>query len=92
MLDSTDAAALKAEGIDIATLSATTWRDKMKAKGEAQTQTIAQTLMGKGCNGLLIRSFAPGAKEDDLNLVLWRWGGAPPARLILIDDEGRLSQ
>jgi hypothetical protein len=46
--------------------------------------------MGKGYNGLLIRSFAAGAQDDDLNLVLWRWGGAPPARLVLIDDEGRL--
>jgi RES domain-containing protein len=46
--------------------------------------------MSNGYNGLLIRSFAPGAKEDDLNLVLWRWGDAPPARLILIDDESRL--
>jgi RES domain-containing protein len=90
VFDSTDAAALKAEGIDTAALSATNWRDEMNAKGEARTQTIARSLMSNGYNGLLIRSFAPGAKEDDLNLFLWRWGGAPPARLILIDDEGQL--
>ena len=92
VFDSTDAAALKAEGIDTATLSATNWRDEMNAKGEARTQTIARSLMSNGYNGLLIRSFAPGAKEDDLNLVLWRWGSAPPARLFLIDDEGRLGE
>jgi RES domain-containing protein len=90
VFDSTDAAALKVEGIDTAALSATNWRDEMNAKEEARTQTIARSLMSNGYNGLLIRSFAPGAKEDDLNLVLWRWGDAPPARLILIDDEGRL--
>jgi RES domain-containing protein len=90
VFDSTNVAALKAEGIDTATLSATNWRYEMNAKGEARTQTIARSLMGNGYHGLLIRSFAPGTKEDDLNLVLWRWGGAPPARLILIHDEGRL--
>ncbi|MBB6014070.1 RES domain-containing protein, partial [Aquamicrobium lusatiense] len=30
--------------------------------------------------------------DDDLNLVLWRWGDAAPCRLTLIDDEGRLSR
>ncbi|MCF6370895.1 RES domain-containing protein, partial [Rhizobium sp. TRM95001] len=38
------------------------------------------------------RSFAPGANADDLNLVLWQWGAAAPARLTLIDDEKRLSR
>jgi RES domain-containing protein len=38
-----------------------------------------------------VRSFAPAATADDLNLVLWRWGTDAPARLLLIDDENRLS-
>lgn len=37
-----------------------------------------------------VHSFAKGATEADLNIVLWRWGNAPPAQLALIDDEGRL--
>jgi len=45
-----------------------------------------------GYQGLLVRSFAPGAAADDLNLVLWKWGNAAPARMILIDDENRLSR
>ena len=40
----------------------------------------------------MVRSFAPGATAQDLNLVLWRWGDEMPARLVLIDDENRLSR
>lgn len=92
VFDSTDPASLAAEALDEALLSATGWRDEMKTKGTARTQMIARTLVDKGYNGLLIRSFAPGATIDDLNLVLWRWGSMGPTRLTLIDYEGRLSR
>jgi RES domain-containing protein len=91
VFDSSDETALQAEGMDTADLSATTWRDEMKAKGEARTQIFARTLIARGYSGLLVRSFAPGASKLDLNLVLWRWGSVPPARLSLVDDEGRLT-
>lgn len=90
VFDATDAKALQTEGYNETLLSANSWRDEMEAKGEAGTQALARALIGKGYHGLLVRSFANGATENDLNLVLWRWGDAPPARLILIDDEGRL--
>jgi RES domain-containing protein len=92
IFDSTDSATMQSEHVDKNLLSTRSWRDEMEAKGEAQTQTLARTLIGKGYHGLLVRSFANGATENDLNLVLWRWGDAPPARLILVDDEGRLSR
>lgn len=91
IFDSRDEAALRAEGMDAAALSAATWRDEMKAKGEARTQAFARNLIAKGYHALLVRSFAPGASAHDLNLVLWQWGDLPPARLTLIDDEERLS-
>ena len=53
---------------------------------------IARALIGKGYQGLLVRSFAPGASQNNVNLVLWAWGETPPARLKLIDDESRLSR
>lgn len=28
---------------------------------------------------------------DDLDLVMWRWSARRPARIVLIDDEGRLT-
>ena len=91
IFDSRDEAALKEEGTSFAALADASWRDQMKRSGEALTQAFARRLAGDGYNGLLVRSFAPGTAEDDLNLVLWRWGDAPPSRLVLIDDEQRLS-
>lgn len=90
LFDARDVGALHAAGMDAEGLAATTWRDEMLARGEARTQTFAHALIKTGYSGLLVRSFAPGASGDDLNLVLWRWGDGPPARLSLVDDEGRL--
>ena len=30
---------------------------------------------------MLVRSFAVGASEDDVNLVMWRWGDVYPTRV-----------
>lgn len=92
VFDSRDEAALAAEGMDMIALADTTWRDQMKTAGEAPTQALARRLVAAGYNGLIVRSFAPGATDDDLNLVLWRWGERAPSRLVLIDDENRLSR
>jgi RES domain-containing protein len=91
IFDGADEVALHAEDMDAAALAASTWRDEMRTGGEARTQAFARTLIAKGYSALLVHSFAPGASGQDLNLVLWRWGNAPPARLTLIDDEGRLA-
>lgn len=91
VFDSRDDAALRAEGMDAAALADPSWRDQMKATGEAKTQTFAKGLAAAGYPGLLVRSFAPGATADDLNLVFWTWSEAAPCRLTLIDDENRLS-
>lgn len=90
VFDSRDEAALAAEDMDHAALADTTWRDQMRAAGEARTQAFARRLMAAGHSGLLVRSFAPGSTGDDLNLVLWRWQERPPWKLVLIDDEHRL--
>lgn len=92
IFDCRDEAALEAEGVSPDTLAAATWRDEMKTTGEAKSQAFARRLINSGRNGLIVRSFAPGSTPDDLNLVLWKWGDAAPARLALIDDEGRLSR
>ncbi|MCR5857112.1 RES family NAD+ phosphorylase [Mesorhizobium sp. J428] len=91
VFDARDMTALASEDVTAAELAATTWRDQMKTSGEAKTQAFARRLISIGYNGLLVRSFAPGTTADDLNLVLWKWGPVTPARLVLIDDENRLS-
>jgi RES domain-containing protein len=92
VFDGRDEAALRSEGMDAAALADPTWRDQMKASGEARTQSFVRAIVAKGYRALLVRGFAPGAGESDLNLVLWEWGTTAPARLVLIDDEGRLSR
>jgi RES domain-containing protein len=91
IFDGRDEGLLAGEGMNADSLADFGWRDLMKTKGEARTQTFARRLIAAGYHGLLVRSFAAGASADDINLVLWRWGDGPPHRLMLIDDEGRLS-
>lgn len=92
VFDGRDEAALAREGMDAVALADATWRDQMKLRVEARPQVFARRLIAAGYNGLLVRSFTAGSGAADLNLVLWRWGDAAPARLVLIDDEGRLSR
>jgi len=92
VFDTGDAAALAQQGVDAATLAHTGWRDEMRSAGLSCTQAFSQCLIAQGFQGLLVRSFAPGSGPDDLNLVLWTWGAAPPSRLTLVDDEDRLSR
>lgn len=91
VFDCRDEAALEARGMNASALADATWRDQMKASGEAKTQALARQLIAEGYHALLVRSFASGASGNDLNLVLWRWSDSAPTRLTLIDDENRLS-
>ena len=90
IFDATDPAALGAEGVTAEQLGADDWRLKMLADGKAPTQQLAERLKAAGYAGMQVRSFAKGATEQDLNLVLWDWGTELPTRLCLVDDEGRL--
>lgn len=85
-----DDSALEPYGMSAAALADSGWRDKMKLHGKAPTQILAESLVAKGFNGMQVRSYAPGASVDDLNLVIWKWGNALPTLLTLIDDENRL--
>lgn len=51
---------------------------------------IHTELSGKGAAGILAPSFAPGAGDNDRNLVLWRWGADLPHQVKVIDPSGRL--
>ncbi len=90
IFDGTDPAALAAQGLRPADLAADDWRARMLAEGKAPTQKLAERLKAAGFAGMRARSFAKGATEADMNLVLWVWGPDAPAGLRLVDDEGRL--
>ena len=51
---------------------------------------LARRLIGAGTAAILVPSFAPGATDDDVNLVLWRWGPDLPHRVTLNDPDRRL--
>lgn len=91
VFDCRDQAALQAQGVEPAVLADNNWRTAMRSGADAPTQALARRLKAQGHNGLLVRSFARGADDGDLNLVLWRWSDAAPHRLTVIDDEGRLT-
>jgi RES domain-containing protein len=92
VFDASDADALFSFGMTPNDLAAGAWRDEMIARGESSTQKFAGRLIAEGYAALLVRSFARGASPKALNLVLWRWSAAPPTKLVLIDDNNRLSR
>lgn len=92
VFDATDAGLLARSGIDDTILAAADWRERMNRQGEAPSQALARRLQADGFAALKVRSFARGAGPANINMVVWRWGAEVPTRLILNDDEGRLSR
>ncbi len=78
-------------GADDPDLACPAWEAEMLAGSLPASQVLADRLIAAGYAGMRVRSFATGAGGSDLNLVMWKWGEGRPARVVLIDDEGRLS-
>jgi RES domain-containing protein len=51
---------------------------------------IADRLRATGQAGIVVPSFAPGATDANVNLVLWTWSNDRPHKVMVIDEEGRL--
>jgi RES domain-containing protein len=61
--------------------------------GEAvPTWQLAKRLTGEGCAGIIVSSFAPGARKSDTNLVLWKWSDTLPHRVQVFDPDSRLAR
>ena len=67
-------------------------RDTPADVADRRAVALADRLVATGFAGMRVPSFAAGAGPDDVNLVLWRWSGRRPSRVVLIDDEGRLTK
>jgi RES domain-containing protein len=66
------------------------WRDGMGKGIKPASWIVTNKLRAEGASGILVPSFANGAGAEDINLVLWRWGAAPPYRVVPYDPAGRL--
>lgn len=51
---------------------------------------IYTDLVGAGASGVLVPSFAIGARLDHHNLVLWRWSDRLPHKVSVYDPSGAL--
>lgn len=92
VFDTRDVRALDGFGMTAAGLADPGWRSAMLDGRPVPTQNFAAALIAAGYVGCLVRSFAHGATDANLNLVLWRWNSAAEDRLEVIDDENRLSR
>lgn len=89
VIDLSEAPVLAALGIAAYTLAGP-WED-LASRGEVPpTWALAERLIGDGCSGIVVPSFAHGSDATDLNLVLWRWSNGPPCGVEVIDDFARL--
>lgn len=94
-VDAEDIADLRSEegraaaGVSFAALAAPWALDRAAGRMPA-SWGIATRLIAAGVAGALVPSFAVGAKADAANLVLWRWGDAPPQRVTVFDPSRRL--
>jgi RES domain-containing protein len=66
------------------------WLHHQLAGKAAPSQSLAKRLQNDGCAGAIVPSFAPGARGDDFNLVLWKWGPKLPHKVTVFDPGGRL--
>jgi len=89
IFDTRDTAALKDRDMTGAALADPFWRTAMLEKRAVPTQEFARALITDGFAGLLVRSFARGTSDANLNIVLWRWTGNG-CSLTVVDDEDRL--
>ena len=91
VFDALDQARRAALGVSDLELLCPNWEAEMLKGKVPPSQALADRLIALGYAGMRVQSFAAGAGPDDVNLVLWNWGTARPSRVILIDDERRLS-
>ena len=91
IFDTLDEERCRALGVSDSDLACPAWEAEMLAGAVPASQALADRLIAAGHAGMRVRSFAAGTRADDLDLVLWTWGDDRPVRVVLIDDDGRLS-
>ena len=91
VVDTFDENQRRALGVKDSDIVCPCWEADMLAGAVPASQALADRLVAAGYAALLVRSFAVGAAAGDVNLVMWKWGEHRPHRVVLVDDESRLS-
>ncbi|MGE0210355.1 MAG: RES family NAD+ phosphorylase [Parvibaculaceae bacterium] len=78
-----------AEGVKLADMECA-WSHELALGKVPPSWRISTALIERGAAGILVPSFATGARSDIGNLVLWRWGASLPHKVEVHDPEGRL--
>ena len=89
VFDALDEERRRALGVLDSDLACPAWEAEMLAGSFPASQALADRLVAAGYAGMRVHSLAAGAGVDDPDLVMWKWGSERPARVVLIDDEGR---
>ncbi len=90
IFDSRNPTALASEQVNRNDLNCPSWElDMLKGKIPS-SQALADSLIAKGYYGMVVRSFARGAMNEDINVVFWNWSDVPPNQVRVIDTQGRL--
>lgn len=66
------------------------WANDLAEGREPASWGVARTLAAAGAAGILVPSFANGARSDMSNLVLWIWTPDLPLRVRVHDPDGLL--
>ena len=77
------------EGIDLADLGCA-WAAYVASGRKPPSWRVAETLIARGAAGILVPSFARGARPGMANLVLWRWDTSLPHLVQVHDPNDRL--
>lgn len=76
-------------GVDLDHLACAWFEDRLHRRKPA-SWAVAERLIGEDASGILVPSFANGARPDMANLVLWTWGPDLPTRITVYDPGRRL--
>lgn len=89
LVDLRTEASRKAAAVELAALSCAWAYDRASGRTPASWD-VTTRLIARGAAGILVPSFANGAKPDMANLVLWHWGPSLPHLVQVHDPAGRL--
>lgn len=79
----------QAAGVNWKSLSCA-WAYDVACGREPETWALAKQLRSNGTAGIIVPSFAVGARAEMANLVLWTWGPDLPHQVLVHDPSGRL--